>query len=365
LRAGATALSPKRGVPMRYVLAVWVVLTLAVTALGQQGGDGPCAAAAATCEPQPNPIGQRLEQLRRTAGELEHAGKMEEAAAIHQQVEQERAALLGRLDALEAEAEQIRQAIGAGTQVLVHVQVVEVPTAKLRALGFDFQRICGSGRSDFPFPPPANDQTPGSARVSSFISGSTVAQGLVDALREDKLLKVLAEPTLVTLSGRTAVFETGVVPVPKPQPDGSATIEHQSATMVQLTPEVLGNRVRLAVHGRVTEPDPAHSVRVGNQSVPGAQSLGFDMPRTEMNSGETVVLGGLISRVRTGETSNETATYVLVRAEIVPPLATASRAAVLDVQGRVPTATGVGPAVVPSSVPAATARRSPDDGVRR
>ena len=176
---------------------------------------------------------------------------------------------------------------------------------------------------------------------------------------------MLAEPTLVTLSGRTAVFESGVVPVPKPQPDGSATIEHQSGTMMRVTPEVLGNRVRLAIHGRVTEPDPAHFVRVGHQSVPGVQTFSFDTPRTEMNSGETVVLGGLFSRVRAGETSNEVATYILVRAEIVRPTATVSRPAMIGPQGDAPAASSVRLTATPADAPSAAARRSPDGDVRR
>ena len=125
---------------MKYVLPISVVLALAITAHGQRGGDGPHAAAVSG-EPQSNTIGQRLQQLRRRAHELELAGNREQAAAVQRQADEERRALLARLDALEAEAEQVRQALGTGTQVLVHVQVVEVPTAKLRALGFAFEKL--------------------------------------------------------------------------------------------------------------------------------------------------------------------------------------------------------------------------------
>ena len=147
---------------MKFVLAVCVVLALAITTHGQQGGDGPHAAASG--ERQPNPIGQRIEQLRKTAYELEKAGNLDQAAAVHRQAEQERLALLDRLDALEAEAEQIRQAIDAGTQVLVQLQVVELPVTKLRALGFDFQRLCVSGRFNFPSHRPRTIRRPATRR---------------------------------------------------------------------------------------------------------------------------------------------------------------------------------------------------------
>ena len=41
--------------------------------------------------------------------------------------------------------------------------------------------------------------------------------GVLDALREDKLLKILAEPTLTAISGRPAYFQVGgSVPTPGP-----------------------------------------------------------------------------------------------------------------------------------------------------
>ena len=45
--------------------------------------------------------------------------------------------LFHRLAALQAEAEQIRQAIGDGTTVVVQLQIGEVSLTKLRGMGLD------------------------------------------------------------------------------------------------------------------------------------------------------------------------------------------------------------------------------------
>ena len=76
----------------------------------------------------------------------------------------------------------------------------------------------------------------------------------------------------MTMSGKTAVFNSGgELLVPKPQPDGSVAIERQYGTMVELTPEVLDERVHLTIHGRLSELDYGHTMRVGKETVPGVQ----------------------------------------------------------------------------------------------
>ncbi len=95
------------------------------------------------------------------------------------------------------------------------------------------------------------------------------------------------------MSGQTAVFNSGSeLSVPKPQPDGSLTMERQYGIMVKLTPEVLGDRVHLAIHGQLSELDYGHIVRVGRETVPDVQTREFDT-RTELASGQTLAISGL------------------------------------------------------------------------
>ena len=59
-----------------------------------------------------------------------------------------------------------------------------------------------------------------------FQSGSTSWTGFIDALKEENLVKVLAEPTLVALSGQEAHFLAGgEFPIPVPQSFGVTTIQ--------------------------------------------------------------------------------------------------------------------------------------------
>ena len=74
---------------------------------------------------------------------------------------------------------------------------------------------------------------------------------MLDALRQDNLLKIMTEPTLVTESGRAASFNSGgEIPVPVPQSLGHALpIDWKKyGTQIDFVPIVLGNgKIRLEV----------------------------------------------------------------------------------------------------------------------
>ena len=92
---------------------------------------------------RPEPTVQRLEQLRKTADELQKTGKWDEAWAALRQVDQERMALMHKYDALQAEARQLQKAIGPTTQILLHLQVFEVSLDKLQSAGLDPAKLFG------------------------------------------------------------------------------------------------------------------------------------------------------------------------------------------------------------------------------
>jgi hypothetical protein len=106
-------------------------------------------------------------------------------------------------------------------KVVVELKVIELNTTKLRRLGFDWQQITPSGVKH-------NSADPLTASIHD---GGVVADGFagfLEALRQNDLARVLAEPTLVTLDGRTASFDVG------------------GYTKLDILPIVLGNgRVRL------------------------------------------------------------------------------------------------------------------------
>jgi Flp pilus assembly secretin CpaC len=371
---------------MKYVLSICIILALLITAYCQQPGAD--LLTATPNQPQPDPTGQRLQHLRKTVYELEQAGKREQAAAIRQQADLERQALLRRLNALQIEAEQIRQAMGDSTQVVVKLQIGEVSLTKLRRLGLDLAKLSGE-----PDAKSKLDQTGGNAQQSQAIATSSViddgseAQRFLETLRKDNLVKILAEPTLMTLSGKTAVINSGSeLPVPKRRPDGSMAIENHCGTEIEVTPEVFGDTIHLAILGRVSELDFGHMVRVGQQTVPGIGVREF-CTRTELKSGQTLAISGLsqtrLEAISRGlpwvsevpyvgaifrsvkEERNEIAMLIIVRPEIAQPPATASHFKTANIHRDAPDHQFLPPATAPGYAPPAMAHRSADGDTNR
>jgi len=155
-------------------------------------------------------------------------------------------------------------------QVLLHVRVMEVSRTKLRSLGFDLR--CG------------------------IVGGGRGSHGFLDALREYDLAKVLAEPTLVAISGRSASFRAGgEFPVVVPGALGTNAIEYKPYGMeIDFVPQVLaGGRIRLEVRPRVSEIDPQTRTKLGKHKVPSLNVRQVDT-EVEMGAGQTLALAGLI-----------------------------------------------------------------------
>ncbi|MHB8971135.1 MAG: type II and III secretion system protein family protein [Pirellulaceae bacterium] len=238
-------------------------------------------------------------------------------------------------------------------QVVVQLQIAEVSLTKLQHSGFDLARVTGEGDAK------ANtDRATFNAQWAAITMDGIKAQRLLESLRKDSLAKLLAEPTLVTVSGRTTVFHSGgELSVPRPQPDGSVAIEREYGTMVELTPEVLDEQVDLAIRGRLSELDYSHTMRVGNENLPGVRFLEF-CTRTKLNSGQIGAMSGpvqvRVEAISRGvpyvselpyfgalfrfvkEQRNEVAVLILVRPEIVSSSAKAVLPANASPQGETP-----------------------------
>ncbi len=215
--------------------------------------------------------------------------------------------------------------VGGVQTVLLHVKVMEVSRTKLRELGFDWAQITGanmvtSGISGLVLPPTSpslptgavgTGAAPAPATISNNpISASTFAFniakgtsaffGVLDALRQDNLVKIVAEPTLVCESGRAAKFSVGgQIAVPEPQGLGSVGVEYKDyGTRIDFVPIVLGNgKLHLEVRPSVSELDYANSTTIQGTTVPGF-TLRVADTAVEMMAGQTLALAGL-SKSRT------------------------------------------------------------------
>ena len=208
--------------------------------------------------------------------------------------------------------------VGGVQTVLLHVKVMEVSRTKLRRFGFDWANINGpnaifSGASGLLLGPTSpvlpsgrGGSSPAAATTSNnpingtfafnVANGNSAFFGVLDALRQDNLLKVTAEPTLVAESGRAASFNVGgKVAYPSPQGLGAVGIEFiEYGTNVDFVPIVLGNgKIRLEVRPKISAPDPANGTTIAGTSVPGFLERKADTA-VELMAGQTLAIAGLV-----------------------------------------------------------------------
>src|SRR5271157_2241806 len=276
-----------------------------------------------------------------------------------------------------------RVVIPGPRQVLLHAKIAELNRTAIRQIGVSWldtkgKSIIGSsigGIGSVSATASASHST-GASNPIGFLSpvtstfegtGSATSGGqlfgvfdaghfslFINALRENSLAKVLAEPNLVALDGQPARFLVGGnFPYPVPQsssiPGGTAVVTIQFArfgTILNFIPQILANDViRLDVEPVVSNLDNAYGYTYpsgsGTVTVPG---IAERSARTivELREGQTLAIAGLI-QIQTTASSNripglgdlplvgpwfsntsvmsvETETMILVTPELVAPL---------------------------------------------
>jgi pilus assembly protein CpaC len=137
---------------------------------------------------------------------------------------------------------------------------------------------------------------------ASFLSKNFLFNLALDAAKEQGLARVLAEPTLTTLSGQEATFLSGgEFPIPVPQGLNSVTIVYkQFGVQVKFLPVVLNSgHINLTLNVSVSELESGNTV---NLSLPGTASS-FIIPSlsersatgvVELSDGQTIGLAGML-----------------------------------------------------------------------
>jgi len=202
--------------------------------------------------------------------------------------------------------------VSGDQQVMLHVKIMEVQRGKIRNLGFNFLEMTSTayGASTIgglapltalsvPFggPPSATLSQASSSAAFGIVSNDNVFQGFIEALKQESLLKILAEPNLVAVNGRPANFlNGGEFPILVPQGLGTVAVQFRPfGVRLEFVANNLGNgRVRLDVTPEVSEKDLSNSVTVGAISIP-SLTVRRANTQVEMNIGETLVIAGLIS----------------------------------------------------------------------
>lgn len=195
--------------------------------------------------------------------------------------------------------------VGGVQQILLYCRVMEVSRSDLRTLGVDWgvfnpNDFLTSGVSGLITTATESQNVAlGTAQLTFGVFDATNRlNGLIGCLRQNDLLKIVAEPNLVCVSGRPAFFNVGgEFPIIVPQSLGTVSVQYKKfGTQLDFVPIVLGNnRIRLEVRPRVSEIDPARGVFINGQQVPGLRVREVETG-VEMRAGETLAIAGLLQQ---------------------------------------------------------------------
>ncbi len=206
--------------------------------------------------------------------------------------------------------------VGGVQQVLLKVKVMEVNRTKLRNLGVDWAQFSNGvgvvssvsglisqveqGGGSAGTSTPNVDGTGVINNLGTFqfgiVNGNNSFFGFIDFLQKRDVVKTLAEPNLVAVSGRPSQFNVGgEVPILIPQSLGTTSIDYKPfGTQIDFLPIVLGNgNIRLEVRPRISDLDDAAGIDVGDTRVPGFRVRQVDTA-VELKAGQTFALAGLV-----------------------------------------------------------------------
>ena len=219
--------------------------------------------------------------------------------------------------------------VGGVQQVMLEVKVAEINRQELRRMHAQFNsfELNGewnyggvNGGATFPdveFTEPVNGRLPVFDRVApwgpaidefapnpmaiedqglfaSFLSEDTLFNLALDIAKENRLAKILAEPTLTTLTGEQATFLSGgEIAIPVPQSDFRTTFEFKEfGVQVSFLPVVLANDlINLQVDvtvSEITRIDPGSTIplQLGTRRATST---------VELREGQTMGIAGLLN----------------------------------------------------------------------
>jgi pilus assembly protein CpaC len=193
-------------------------------------------------------------------------------------------------------------------QVQLEVRFVEMERTTAKALSINVSGNGGTGSGanpTFSFSSGAQNignliGTPGGAILNIATGGGSGLSVALDALETKGMIRTLAEPTLVAMSGDTASFLAGgEIPIPAPQATSGTNVitivYQQFGISLAFTPTILGDgMINLVVKPEVSSIDTSISVQASGINIPG-----FKVRRAsttvELRDGESFAIAGLLS----------------------------------------------------------------------
>jgi len=201
--------------------------------------------------------------------------------------------------------------VGGVHQVMLEVKVAEMRKTVLERLGID---LTYAWNNDFAFTMLSQlftldsqkgvvDVGPSAAIPSTNVngmfritSGQVNLMGFLDVLKQNGLVKVLAEPTLICRSGENADFLAGgEIPIPVPQGLGTVAIEYKKyGVTLGFTPTVVSDKlISMRVSPEVSELDYANVIEINGFTIP-AISTRRAATTVELADGQSFAVAGLL-----------------------------------------------------------------------
>ena len=200
--------------------------------------------------------------------------------------------------------------VGGAQQVMLEVRVAEMDRNLVRQIGINMNGVGQGGNFGVTA---LNSITslagPGelTGPMSQFVTGAVNAlvrfhtgditwTGFIDALKQEDVVKVLAKPTLVAISGQEAQFLSGgEFPFPIPQAFGVVTIQYKKFGVgLSFTPTVLSNnRISMAVAPEVSDLDFSNALQIQGFTIP---TIATRRATTvvELADGQSFAIAGLL-----------------------------------------------------------------------
>jgi pilus assembly protein CpaC len=199
--------------------------------------------------------------------------------------------------------------VAGGQQVLLEVRVAEMSKSVIKRLGINFSisNLAGDfgvtllgGLSGFS----TAGETTGGDNATGLLNlispgGNVTYTGVIDFLKGNGLIKILAEPNLIALSGQTANFLAGgEFPIPSIDQEGNVGVDFKSyGVELAFTPIVLSEkRISIKVEPVVSELDFSVSTTIGGATVPGILARRAST-MVEMADGQSFAIAGILKTV--------------------------------------------------------------------
>jgi pilus assembly protein CpaC len=187
--------------------------------------------------------------------------------------------------------------VGTAQQVLLEVRFAEMQRGTVKQLGINevsWNNLPGGSAGSVA--PSSTDRNFNPYQIGVFIPGAGNLNIQIDALEREGIVRTLAQPNLIALSGETASFLAGgEFPIPIQGTLGQVNVDFKEfGVSLAFSPTVLEDGlINILVAPEVSSLDPEAGVETGGVRIPG---LKVRRARTmlELRDGQSFALAGLI-----------------------------------------------------------------------